>query len=375
MDDKNRQAVDYIINGLLTEKIEQGKHFSSYMRRIATWAMSFVNYAYQDVESGKTVAILFFNEYADEDVYKSRVIETVNKFNAVIAAFDMRHIEEGNFFKDSLSANRLLSLPIGIILYDDSGNIITIQKFILPKNQVTVRTAKEQKSYWCWWRDGSHYEVADLLELSFKYDNEDGDIYTGKVYPEFFNMMIEGKTKKWDGNPREKSYSMASFKAEKQNYKIPMCQLGLWDVETGHITDKGLMLLDVIRTYGSESKEYFDCLAKLILVDGKHLDLVKDLEEFQKSNPAIIPETSSEFFILFDEYMMKKNSIGTRKPTAVKTGAKKAYVRDEPKLWNKLGIIKMQSAARYFKPFVGIEFDWGRINEILLSKVFGGTDE
>ena len=217
--------------------------------------------------------------------------------------------------------------------------------------------------------------MATLLELSYKYDNEPGDIYTKYVYPEFFNMMVEGKTQKWDGKPRAKSYTTSSYKAEKQNYKIPMCQLGFWDADTGHITDKGLTLLDVIRSYGSDSHEYFDCLAKIILIDGKHLDLVKDLEEFQKSNPAIIPETSSEFFVLFDEYMISKNSMGTRKPTAVKTGAKNAYVRDEPKLWNKLGIIKMQSAARYFRPFVGIEFNWDRINEILLSNVLGGTDE
>ena len=154
-----------------------------------------------------------------------------------------------------------------------------------------------------------------------------------------------------------------------------MCQLGLWEAETGHITDKGLSLLDVVRTYGVDSQEYFDCLAKIILIDGKHLDLVKDLDDFQKNNPAIIPETSADFFVLFDEYMISKNSIGTRKPSAVTTGAKNAYVRDEPKLWNKLGIIKMQSAARYFKPFVGIEFNWARINEILLSNVLGGTDE
>ena len=211
--------------------------------------------------------------------------------------------------------------------------------------------------------------------MSYKYATEDGDIYTKYVYPEFFELMIEGKTKKWDGKPRIKSYSESSYKSEKQNYKIPMCQLGLWEAETGHITDKGMTLLDVVRTYGADSQDYFLCLAKLILLDGKHLDLVKDLEEFQKSNPAIIPDTSAEFFVLFDEYMMNKNSVGTRKPTAVKTGAKRAYVRDEPKLWNKLGILKMQGASRYFIPFVGIEFNWERINEILLSNVFGGTDE
>lgn len=375
MDNDNRQAVECIINALLSSNLENGDYFNSSLRRIATWSKPYVDYAYLDNDSGKTVAVLFCNEAFDEKAHIKRIVTVLNSFNAVIAAFDIQHLAESDYLHDALKTEHLLTLPIGIVVYDNAGKVLPVQRFSVPSNVAKKRTAKEQKSYWCWWRDSSHYEVATLLELSYKYDNESGDIYTKYVYPEFFDMMVEGQTRKWDGKPRSKSYSTSSYKAEKQNYKIPMCQLGLWEVETGHITNKGLMLLDVIKTYGSDSHEYFDCLAKIILIDGKHLDLVKDLEEFQKSNPAIIPETSSEFFVLFDEYMIAKNSIGTRKPTAVTTGAKNAYVRDEPKLWNKLGIIKMQSAARYFKPFVGIEFNWDRINEILLSNILGGTDE
>ena len=375
MDNSNRQALEYIMNALPTSDKNTIDFFASSLRRIATWSIPYVDYAFQDSATGKTIAFLFCNDNLNDVVYKKRVVASLNKFNAVVAAFDVQHLSESNDFRDSLKAEHLLSLPIGIVVYDNNGKVLPIQEFILPSTTAQARSSKEQKSYWCWWRDSSHYEVATLLELSYKHDTEPGDIYTKYVYPTFFNMMVEGKTKKWDGTPRNKSYSSSSYKSEKQNYKIPMCQLGLWDAESGHITDKGLSLLDVIRTYGVESSEYFDCLAKIILIDGKHLDLLKDLEEFQKNNPEIIPETSSEFFMLFDEYMISKNSIGTRKPTAVTTGAKNAYVRDEPKLWNKLGIIKMQTASRYFIPFIGIEFNWQRINDILLSNVLGGTDE
>ena len=319
--------------------------------------------------------IPFQNRFPDDEEVKANTIKALNSFDAVIVAFDVKSMTAADFFVQTLKKDRLLKLPIGVVIYDANGRTVVLQQFEVPKNTSIQRTVKEQKSYWCWWRDSSHYEVATLLELSYKYDDESGDIYSEKVYPEFFELMIEGKTRMWDGSPRKKIYSAASYKSEKQNYKIPMCQLGLWETETGHITDKGLTLLDVIRTYGSDSKEYFDCLAKLILIDGKHLDLVKDLDDFQKTSPELIPESSSEFFVLFDEYMMGKNSIGTRKPTAVKTGAKRSYVRDEPKLWNKLGIIKLQGSSRYYKPFIGIEFDWDRINEILLSDVFGGKDE
>lgn len=375
MEKDNRKAVECIVNSLLSQDLERSTYFKSSLRRIATWSDPYADYAFLDADSGKTIAVVFCNDNLDEEVYKKRIITVLNSYNAVIAAFDVQHLAESNYLCEELKSERLITLPIGIVVFDDSGKVLPIQRFSVPENLATERTQKQQKSYWCWWRDSSHFEVATLLELSYKYDHEDGDIYTNLVYPEFFNLMVEGKTKKWDGKPRVKSYTLASYKSEKQNYKIPMCQLGLWEAETGHITDKGLSLLDVVRTYGVDSQEYFDCLAKIILIDGKHLDLVKDLDDFQKNNPAIIPETSADFFVLFDEYMISKNSIGTRKPSAVTTGAKNAYVRDEPKLWNKLGIIKMQSAARYFKPFAGIEFNWARINEILLSNVLGGTDE
>ncbi len=172
------------------------------------------------------------------------------------------------------------------------------------------------------------------MELSEKYDDDDGDIYTKKVYPEFYNMMINQETQQWDGTPRKKNYSQASFKSEKQNYKIPMCQLGLWEAEQGHIMQKGRAMLEVARRNGAGSNVFLAYLSKIILLDGKHLDLIKDLDEFQKNSPEEIPESSSDFFILFDNYMENKNSIGTRKPSAVTTGAKRSYVRDEPKLWN-----------------------------------------
>ena len=367
--------IDYIVDDLSKGIIETGNNYTNGLRRIATWYMKLVNYAYQDSETKKTVALLFRNDYDDNDTMLENAIKTLKDFDSLVCAFDLKSLNEANIFSEAIKSNHLERLSIGIVVYDVNNKISILQSYTLSRNVALKRTVKEQKSYWCWWRDGSQYEVADLLELSFKYDGEDGDIYSTRVYPEFFNMMISGKTKKWDGSARQKNYSPSSYKAEKQNYKIPMCQLGLWEVDTGHITDKGLTLLDVIRTYGADSNEYFDCLAKIILLDGKHLDLIKDLETFQKTKPEIIPESSTEFFILFDEFMMDKNSIGTRKPSAIKTGAKKAYVRDEPKLWNKLGIIRAQSPSRYYKPFKGIEFNWERINKILLSDVLGGYDE
>lgn len=367
MNQLSRDIVDKILDKDVLWQIEISHSYSSTMRRIATWQNSWVKYAYQDIDSGKTLAILFAEDYEDVLEYSMRAVQA---YSSCIVCFSLALLQNAAELVSTIEQKDLESLAIGVVAYDSTLNISIVRKMAIPSNVAQARSSSEQKSYWCWWRDASHYEVATLLQLSAEYDDEEGDIYTHYVYPRFFEMMLNGETKKWDGSPRSKTYSASSYKAEKQNYKIPMFQLGFWDADSGHLTHKGKALLKLVEAYGSDSKLFFDSLAKTILIDGKHLDLIKDLDEFQKGCPELIPETSSEFFVLFDDYMMSKNSMGTRKPSAVTTGAKKAYIRDEPKLWNKLGLIKMVSGARYYQSFHGIDFNWKRINEILLTSSY-----
>jgi len=205
--------------------------------------------------------------------------------------------------------------------------------------------------------------------LSYKYKDEDGDIYSKFVYPEFYEMMVSGQTKQWNGVSRKKERSNASFKAEKQNYKIPLVQLGLWDSKTGKPTIAGIRMREISALYGVESEIFLDSLANMLLIEGKHFDLIKDISDFQKNNREIIPEKSEDFFLLLDDYLMKKGAIGTRKPSAIKTGAKKTYVRDEPKLWNKFGLLLKSGTAKYFVPFEGIKFNWNRISKLITIEI------
>lgn len=337
------------------------------VRRIATWDTPEIEYAYQNLETLSTMAFFFVEATDNVEIWTKMALNILSYFDTCITCFPSYALDNANFYCDYLAEKGLDMLQIGSVAYDSAGHVVVVKMYTKSDTSSKKRSLSEKKSYWCWWRDASQYEVATLLELSEKYDDEDDDIYSKYVYPEFYDMMISQRTKQWDGTPRKKNYSKASFKSEKQNYKIPMCQLGFWDVSTGHITDKGKMLLEIARRNGDSSKIYLNYLSKILLLDGKHLDLIKDVEDFQKKCPEIIPESSAEFFVLFDDYMETKNSIGTRKPSAVKTGAKKAYVRDEPKLWNKLGIIIPSGKGRYYWQYEGIKFNWQKINEILLS--------
>ena len=117
--------------------------------------------------------------------------------------------------------------------------------------------------------------------------------------------------------------------------------------------------------YGPDSKDFLNALTYLILVDGKHLELIKKVEDFQKGN--VVPNDSNAFLISLENYLQILGCIGPRKPSAVKTGAKPSYVRDEPKLWNKLGLLEMKGKTQYFFPNEGYHFDWHVITEALIE--------
>ena len=360
--ESNWEASTFIMHQLVT--IVDGSPYGNEIRRIATWKTPEIDYAYRDEQSGRNIALVFFANVFEIKALLDRLLKASCEFDCIIACFDASALSEANNLSEVIAEKRLTSLPIGIVVYDTKGNIVVLKKAKLTNTAALKRTENEDKSYWCFWRDGSHYEIATLLQLSYKYRMMPGDIYSEHVYPEFYSLMVDGKTRQWNGKPRKKAYSQASYKAEKQNYKIPMFHLGLWTEQEGRLTAKGIALLKVVQSHGVESRVFFDCLAKLILIDGRHLDLIKDLEAFQSQSKALLPATSAEFFQLFDLYLMNNGSIGTRKPSAVTTGAKNAYLRDEPKIWNKFGFI-FTDGSRYYRPFEGIRINWDRISEVM----------
>jgi len=247
--------------------------------------------------------------------------------------------------------------------YDSISILRGIQK-VRNSNPISEQRADVGKTFWCWWRDMSQYELLTLLGLSFEFNDYQGDIYSDYIYPKFYDMMVHQQTKQWDGCPRNKHESTASMKSEKQNYNIPLVQLGLWTRGEGKLTDMGFILLGIGRKFGADSSQFLDSLAYLILVTGRHLDLIHLVNRFQEKSPPI--NTSKEFAVALDNYLMDSGCIGKRKPTAVTTGAKNSYMRDEMKLWNKFGFLKL-SSGRYFRPGIGYDFNWQRITYLLRS--------
>ena len=273
------------------------------------------------------------------------------------------------FIKDTLTAPEFANVAVSLFSYcQNSFDVNIIRPIAQPRLAgVSVSKYEETKTFWAWWRDASQYEVFDLLNLSFLYNEHEGDIYTDKIYPNFWDLIINKKTKQWNGKPRNKVDSAAAKLSEKQNYKIPLVQLDLWTRDECRLTASGHELLQIGKLYGAGSSRFLDRLAYLILVNGRHLDLINMTDKFQKQEKGRISQQSAEHTMLLEDYLSRSGCIGKRKPSAKTTDAKGSYIRDEPKLWNKLGLVE-NNGNRLFFPSEGYRFNWERISRLLLTE-------
>ncbi len=276
------------------------------------------------------------------------------------------------YIKTVLELDHLKGLPLALIDYDEDiigsepNRSIRLLKPISEKREVVLQKASLNETYWCWWRDGSHYEVLQLLQLSDKYNDQVGDIYSEYIWPEFWKLMVEGKTKQWDGSPRTISGdSDTPNTSYKQNYKIPLFQLGLWEQGEGRLTIEGYKAMSFGKLFGPDSSQFKDYLTQLILLNGKHLQLIQDVIEFQKTASPEEKSSSANFKKGIENFLESKGSIGARKPGRTTTDAKGSYLRDEPKLWNKFDLLERDNNGNYFFEGEGYKFDWVRITEII----------
>jgi hypothetical protein len=95
-------------------------------------------------------------------------------------------------------------------------------------------------------------------------------------------------------------------------------------------------------------------LGHQILTVGRHIELILWVEDVQRELPQKRKATSQGFLSALDEELEKAGVISS----APKGKAKTTFLRDEPKLWNKLGLLKISGDRSYFFRGEGFRFDW-----------------
>ena len=254
--------------------------------------------------------------------------------------------------------NGLLStMPITLLSYEKDPTKLTVLRNLQTRTSPPKSIPKGvgRGVFWGYWRDLSNYDLLKLLEImgnkSLNFD---------KAYSEFWKRYaVTGRAKTWEGNFRKKK-SGAPDTSEALNTKLSMRHSGLVDSE-GHITADGFKLLHSGRIYGPDSMVFLEQLARQVLVEGRHLELIFWVDEKGRLIPSKNKHTSPKYQRALD-IQLGKDGIISPPP---KTAAKPNFLRDEPKLWHKLGLLIPSTSQRYFHPEYGFVFDWRKIISVL----------
>lgn len=344
--------------------------FSPSMRRIGDWGWPRPDFVCLDDENKSTYALEYKPPMQSKREYVCGLGQTITylEHHTYSGLIVPERADDGfliaEYFKEILNSDVMIKSPISLYSYNPEDYTVKILRKI-PEIRTGAKTRPSQeldKTFWCWWRDMSHFEVFDLLNLSFKYSEYGGDTYTDYIFPEFWKKLTNGQTKTFEGNFRNvKDSSMGSYK---QNYRIPFEQLGLWTSKEGKLSDLGFSLLMIGKKYGADSANFKNALSYLLLTTGHHIDLIHTICDIQKN--FVIPDNSMMFKQMLDIELTERGLIGKRKPTAVTTNKKGSYIRDEMKLWSKFGLINKRGND-YFFPNEGYDFNWEKINEVLIN--------
>lgn len=373
-DDMATKCGDQILKKIRSGDSQYVQIFSTSLSRTSDWTWPRPDYVCFDAVNNCTYAIEFkpTNQtkreylcglgqalsYLQKHMYSGLIVPTVADDGFPISSFINKTLQSPEF------------ADVGISLYEYNPKTLKVNicRKIKKKRSVAKLkvTSTANQTFWCWWRDMSQYELFKLLELSFKYNELQEDIYTSKIFPKFWKDMLAGKTLTWEGEKR-KPASPSNENQQKQNYKIPLNQLELWNPINGKLTEMGIKLLQIGKLYGPDSQDFLSALTYLILVEGKHLELIKRVENYQKS--VTVQNKSDDFLVGLENNLQASGCIGPRKPTAKKgtATAKPSYIRDEPKLWNKLGLLELKGKTQYFFPNEGYHFNWHTISNILIE--------
>ena len=257
----------------------------------------------------------------------------------------------------------LATLSLALFEYDQDINNLTVLRPLTPREKPPSQVPKGigRKVFWGYWRDLSHYDLFKLLRLSDEMEGQD----FSKIFQSFWTKFAtKGTALTWEGKTRKKKMPNAkSLKAECLNAQLAMRHSGLLSAD-GRLTASGHDLLHIGKIYSPDSVAFMEMLAYYILMDGHHLNLIFWIDEQNRAIDVCNKDNRSQYFDALDKALVESGVIAPRKQQA----AKMHFIRDEPKLWNKLGLLVRKDNRQYFHKGHGLIFDWRKIVSITNSR-------
>ncbi|URW75046.1 hypothetical protein M9980_10805 [Sphingomonas donggukensis] len=323
---------------------------------IADWPQPDI--AFEDPNTGATLAL----EFKPPNQSKREYVTGVGQMLTYLQDFEFAGLvlperSHDGFaiaeYIENVFQSELSQQPVVLMSYGPDVCDLSIRRALTARvGPAPAPRVRRRGTFWAYWRDLSNYDLFALLKVL---DAKPGRSFDQNFHSFWISTVLKGKAKNWEGQWRKKSPGSAES-PERLNAKYAMRHCGLIGAD-GSLTSTGLELLQVGKIYGPESDAFNMLLAKRVLVDGNHLELILWVEAQTRDMAPRKIKTSDAYLAAIDAELVKHGIIPPRPAGAVKPH----FFRDEAKLWNKLGLLQRQSPSKYFRAGEGYRFDWRMI--------------
>lgn len=253
-------------------------------------------------------------------------------------------------------------MPVALLSYKTYPSNLTVLQPLRNRanGPKSLPAGVGRKVFWGYWRDLSNFDLLTLLRLVDRSKRND---FKGIFNSFWTSFAVTGMARTWEGDQRKRKKKNATSRSSEQtNTWIAMRHAGLVD-SNSRITEDGYELLTAGKVYGADSSAFLDLLARQVLTNGSHLDLIFWVEDQQRYIAPSKKSSADTFYDALDHRLMQEGIIAARDSQA----GKQHFLRDEPKLWNKLGLLMPSLRHGYFHKKHGLIFNWRKIISVLES--------
>lgn len=326
---------------------------STFWQGMADWPQP--DQAFQDAGTKATVAIEFKPPGHSKTEYVrglGQAVTYLGGFESALLVLPDRAgdgFRIGTYLADLVQREVANGLSLGVLTYEsDPSALSTRISAPLRRSAPPVATGSQRRVFWAYWRDLSQFDLLDILRAI-----DERQTYDRAFAQYWTKLRAKGKARTWENKERSPALGDAYRKSESINTKLSLRHCGLINAD-GTLTEAALALIQTGKVYGPESRAFIERLSRSVLLDGRHLELIFWIEEVQTSLPAAALTEASTYYKAIDGEFVARGILAAS-PSGT---AKPSFFRDEPKLWNKLGLLRRLCANRYFWPGRGLAFDW-----------------
>jgi len=336
---------------------------TTYWHGMADWPRPDI--AFEDKSTNASLAIEFKPPGQPKREYVTGLGQAITyledfEFAAIILP---KHTEDtfpiAQYIKSCLNQPYSSQIPIGLFEYtkDPSSPTDLVPLINLrPRTHIKKVIPKGigRRVFWSYWRDLSNYDLLILLSEMMKSRTSSFKSAYRTYWKKF---LTKGKALTWEDKKRKsKDPLSASFKSEELNAFLSLRHIGLINSEN-RLTEEGSRLARLGIVYGPDSASFLSFLANRVLSNGRHLDLVFWVDEQQRKISADKKQSAHDYYVELDICLQKEGII----PSVPDGSGKPTFLRDEQKLWNKLGLLVLYKKRSYFHPGIGLAFSWRNI--------------